>query len=61
MSGSVKEFNEYRAKMNDKIMADNNKNHQTHLQFGYKRVCGRCFGCKNEGIARVGSFYRAPL
>ncbi len=25
MSDSVKEFNEYRAKMNDKIMADNNK------------------------------------
>lgn len=25
MSDSVKEFNDYRAKMNDKIMADNNK------------------------------------
>ncbi|MEJ2114330.1 MAG: carboxymuconolactone decarboxylase family protein, partial [Flavobacteriaceae bacterium] len=25
MSNQVKEFNEYRAKMNDKILADNNK------------------------------------
>jgi len=58
MPNQVEEFNAYRAKMNDKILADNNK--------VIKRIFNQCFlrrrfRCKNQRVTGFSSFYSITL
>lgn len=60
MADLVKEFNDYRSKMNEKLLADDNKVHQTHFQLERNAYMEGALDVKQR-TAELGNFNRFTL